>query len=38
VLGNERKEEHTKLLRTLGKYNISIIITVIYNELVSVIY
>ena len=38
VLGNGRKEKHTKLLRTLSKYNSSSIITVTYNELVSVMY
>lgn len=38
VLGNEWKENHTRLLSTLSKYNRSTIITVTYNELVLVMY
>lgn len=38
VLGNGRNEKHTKLLRTLSKYNSSTIISVTYNEIVSVMY
>jgi len=38
VLGNGWKKKHTKLLSTLSKYNSSTIVTVTYNELVSVMY